>query len=75
VCPGTFAAGRARLCSNSDGGRVAVVNYTELPVACGITTIAGMAHRYVRVYGLDGATLASDGATLRLPPHGLLIVE
>jgi hypothetical protein len=57
------------------GGRVAVVNYTELPVACGITGIAGMAHRYAKVYGLEGATLASDGATLRLPPHGLLIVE
>jgi hypothetical protein len=57
------------------GGRVAVVNYTELPVACGITGIAGMAHRYAKVYGLEGATLASDGATLRLPSHGLLLAE
>jgi len=57
------------------GGRVAVVNYTELPVACGLTGLAGMAHRYAKVYGLDGATLASDGATLRLPPHAVLLVE
>jgi hypothetical protein len=57
------------------GGRVAVVNYTELPVACGLTGLAGMARRYMKVYGLDGATLASDGATLRLPPHAVLVVE
>jgi hypothetical protein len=34
-----------------------------------------MARRYMKVYGLDGATLASDGATLRLPPHAVLVVE
>jgi hypothetical protein len=51
------------------------VNYTELPVACGLTGLAGMARRYMKVYGLDGATLASDGATLRLPPHAVLVVE
>jgi hypothetical protein len=57
------------------GGRVAVVNYTELPVACGLAGLAGMARKYMKVYGLDGATLASDGATLRLPPHAVLVVE
>jgi ubiquinone biosynthesis protein UbiJ len=57
------------------GGRVAVVNYTELPAACGLTGMAGMAHRLTKVYGLDGATLGSDGATLRLPPHAVLVVE
>jgi hypothetical protein len=57
------------------GGRVAVVNYTELPVACGLAGLAGMARRYMKVYGLEGAILASDGATLRLPPHAVLVVE
>jgi hypothetical protein len=27
------------------------------------------------VRGPEGATLASDGATLRLPPHAVLVVE
>jgi hypothetical protein len=57
------------------GGRAAVVNYTELNVACHLTGFAGMVHRLNRVYALDGATLASDGATLRLPPHAVLVVE
>ena len=57
------------------GGRVAVVNYTELPVACHLTGMAGMAHRLSQLYALDGASLASDGATLRLPPHAALVVE
>jgi hypothetical protein len=57
------------------GGRVAVVNYTELPVACGLTGLAGMAHKLTQLYALDGAKLAPDGATLRLPPHAVLVVE
>ncbi len=57
------------------GGRVAVVNYTELPVACRLTGLAGMAHKLTQLYALDGATLASDGGTLRLPPHAALVVE
>ena len=57
------------------GGRVAVVNYTELPVACRLTGLAGMARKYTKVFATDGATLASDGATLRLPPHAVLVVE
>ncbi len=57
------------------GGHVAVVNYSELPVACRLTGLAGMAHRLIRLYALEGATLASDGGTLRLPPHSALVVE
>lgn len=57
------------------GGRVAVVNFTELPVACRTTGLGGMVSRMHKVFALSGASLASDGATLRLPPHGLLIVE
>jgi hypothetical protein len=57
------------------GGRTAVVNYTELPVACHLTGLAGMAHKLNQVYALDGAKLATDGGTLRLPPHAALVVE
>ena len=57
------------------GGRVAVVNYTELPVACHLTGLAGMAHKLTQLYALDGAKLAQDGATLRLPPHAAIVVE
>jgi len=57
------------------GGRVAVVNYTELPVACRLTGLAGMTHKLTQLYALDGATLSPDGATLRLPPHAALVVE
>ena len=57
------------------GGHVAVVNYTELPVACRLTGLAGMAHKLIQLYAIDGARLASDGGTLRLPPHAVLVVE
>ncbi len=57
------------------GGRVAVVNYTELPVACRVSGLAAMARKYVKVFAMSGAYLASDGATLHLPPHSVLIVE
>ena len=57
------------------GGRVAVVNYTELPVDCHVTGLAGMAHRLTQLDALDGARLASDGFTLRLPPHATIVVE
>lgn len=56
-------------------GHVAVVNYTELPVDCKLTGLAGMAHKLTQLYALDGARLASDGATLRLPPHAALVVQ
>ena len=57
------------------GGHAAVVNYTELPVACHLTGLGGMVHRLTQLYAIEGAKLASDGATLRLPPHSALVVE
>jgi hypothetical protein len=57
------------------GGRAAVANFTELPIACKVVGLGGMISRLRRVFAMSGATLASDGATLRLPPHALLIVE
>jgi hypothetical protein len=52
-----------------------VVNYTELPVACRLTGLAGMAHKLLQLYAMDGARLLPDGGTLRLPPHAVLVVE
>jgi hypothetical protein len=34
-----------------------------------------MVSRQRKLFATAGATLASDGSTLRLPPHSLLVVE
>jgi hypothetical protein len=57
------------------GARVAVVNFTELPVACRVAGLGGMVSKLRKVFAMSGASLASDGATLRLPPHALIVVE
>ena len=56
-------------------GRAAVVNFTELTVACRLTGLSGMSSRYRKVFATAGAFLASDGATIHLPPHGVTVVE
>jgi len=57
------------------GARAGVVNFTELPVACRIVGLGGMAGRLRKVFATSGASLASDGTTLRLPPHATIVVE
>jgi hypothetical protein len=57
------------------GARVAVVNFTELPVACRVAGLGGMVSRLRKVFATSGASLASDDVTLRLPPHALIVVE
>jgi hypothetical protein len=57
------------------GGRVVVVNFTELPVACAIKGLEGMARKYKTAFATQGASLDKDGTTLHLPAHGLLVVE
>jgi hypothetical protein len=57
------------------GARAGVVNFTELPVACRIVGLGGMVSRLRKVFATSGASLASDGATMRLPPHALIVVE
>jgi hypothetical protein len=57
------------------GARVGVVNFTELPVACRVAGLGGMVSKLRKVFATSGASLASDGATLRLPPHALIVVE
>jgi hypothetical protein len=57
------------------GARVGVVNFTELPVACRIVGLGGMVSKLQKVFATSRAALASDGTTLRLPPHALIVVE
>jgi hypothetical protein len=57
------------------GARAGLVNFTELPVACRIVGLGGMVSRLRKVFATSEASLASDGATLRLPPHALIVVE
>jgi hypothetical protein len=56
-------------------GRVAVANFTELPVSCRLTGLGGMVSRFKQVFASPGAVLAPDRVTLRLGPHSLLVVE
>jgi len=56
-------------------GRVAVANFTELPVSCRLTGLGGMVSRFKQVFATQGSMLASDRVTMRLAPHGLLVVE
>ena len=57
------------------GARAGVVNFTELSVACKIVGLGGMVSRLRKDFATSGASVASDGATLRLPPHALIVVE
>jgi len=56
-------------------GRVAVANFTELPVSCRLTGLGGMVSRFKQVFATQGSMLASDRVTMRLAPHGLLVIE
>ncbi|MGH9468783.1 MAG: hypothetical protein ACRD1N_00400 [Terriglobia bacterium] len=56
-------------------GRVAVMNFTELPVACHLEGQPDAGHRLEKVFATSGAELARDGSTLDLPPHALLMVR
>jgi hypothetical protein len=51
------------------------MNFTELPGSCRLAGLGGMVSRQKKVFATGGAALASDGTTLRLPPHSLLVVE
>ncbi|HTV53765.1 MAG TPA: hypothetical protein VMI06_02500 [Terriglobia bacterium] len=57
------------------GRRVAVMNFTELPVDCHLAGLAASSASIEQVFSTPGAALASDHKALRLPPHGLLVVE
>jgi len=57
------------------GARVAVANFTELPVTCRLAGFEGKARRYQKAFSTAGTSLGSDGATLYLSPHGWLVIE
>lgn len=57
------------------GSRVAVMNFTELPVDCHLTRRGARATALNQLFSTPGAALAGDHETLRLPPHGLAVVE
>jgi hypothetical protein len=56
-------------------GRVAVVNFSELPVDCHLTGLGGMVSRFRQVFATQGAQLAPNRLTMRLAPHSLLVIE
>ncbi len=57
------------------GGRAAVMNFNETEVAIRLTPLTGMASRNTQLFATPRAFLSSDGSTLHLPPHGVLVVE
>lgn len=56
-------------------GRVGVMNFTELPVACHLASQGSASDRLRPVFASPGASLSADGSMLRLAPHSLLMVE
>ncbi|HEV2499587.1 MAG TPA: hypothetical protein VGY31_08425, partial [Terriglobia bacterium] len=57
------------------GGRVAVMNFTELPVDCHLTRRGAPATGLNQIFSSPGAALGGNHETLRLPPHGLVVVQ
>jgi hypothetical protein len=57
------------------GRRVAVTNFTELPVDCHLTALGARAVSLEQLFSTPGAAVANDHKTLWLPPHGLVVVE
>lgn len=57
------------------GKRIAVMNFTELPVECHVTGTSGITLQLRQLLTTPAATLNHDQSTLHLPPHGLLMME
>ncbi len=55
--------------------RVAVANFTELPVTCHLTGLGGMGTKVMQVFGTSAARITGNGTTLYLPPHGVMVVR
>ena len=56
-------------------GRVAVANFTELPVTCHLTGLGGMGSTYKELFGTSAARVTGSGTTLYLPAHGVMVVR
>jgi hypothetical protein len=55
--------------------RVGIANFTELPVTCHLTGQGGMGSKYKELFGTSAAQVTSDGTTLYLPAHGVMVVR
>jgi len=55
--------------------RVAVANFTELPVTCHLTGLGGMGSKYKELFGTSAARVTGNGTTLYLPAHGVMVVQ
>lgn len=55
--------------------RVAVANFTELPVTCHLTGLGGMGTKYKELFGTSSAHVAGNGTSLYLPAHGVMVVR
>jgi hypothetical protein len=55
--------------------RVAVANFTELPVTCHLTGLGGMGTKYRQLFGTSEARVTGNGTTLYLPAHGVMVVR
>lgn len=56
-------------------GRVAVANFTELPVTCHLTRLEGKESKYKKEFGTSDTQVTSDGTALFLPAHGVMVVR
>ncbi len=54
---------------------VAVANFTELPVTCSLAGVGSPQARYTKVFGTAETRVTSNGATLSLPAHGIMVVK
>jgi len=55
--------------------RVAVANFTELPVTCHLTGLGGMGTKLMQLFGTSEAHVTGDGTALYLPAHGVMVVR
>jgi hypothetical protein len=55
--------------------RVAVANFTELPVTCHLTGLGGMGAKHRQLFGTSEARVTGGGTTLYLPAHGVMVVR
>jgi hypothetical protein len=56
-------------------GRVAIANFTELPVTCHLAGRGGKGTKYKELFGTSEARVTGNGASLYLPAHGVMVVK
>jgi hypothetical protein len=56
-------------------GRVAVANFTELPVTCHLASPGNVGTKYTKVFGTSETRVTANGTSLFLPTHGVMVVR